>query len=126
MLSLTAASDHSKSSKFVPTTQPLTTLHAHGVLCIHVRSQVITRLSVGTAFTLALTDAGELYGWGRNDAGQLGLGGGMAMDVYAMENLPRQSLIAQDVHTLAVKSAVTCYSCAIQCSATASQHCCTS
>jgi Regulator of chromosome condensation (RCC1) repeat len=77
--------------KYVSTTQqPLTTLHVNCVLCIHVRSQVITRLSVGTAFTLALTDAGELYGWGRNDAGQLGLGGGMAMDVYAMENLPRQ------------------------------------
>jgi alpha-tubulin suppressor-like RCC1 family protein len=56
--------------------------------CAHI--QVITRLSVGHAFTLALASSGELYGWGRNDAGQLGLGGGLSMDVYAMENLPRQ------------------------------------
>jgi Regulator of chromosome condensation (RCC1) repeat len=85
---LKSALHHSKAG--ILPTQPLTTLHAHAVVSIHLQSQVITRLSVGTAFTLALTDAGELYGWGRNDAGQLGLGGGMAMDVYAMENLPRQ------------------------------------
>lgn len=43
----------------------------------------------GHAFSLALTSEGEVYGWGRNDAGQLGLGGGLTMDVYAMENDPR-------------------------------------
>jgi Regulator of chromosome condensation (RCC1) repeat len=79
----------------------LTILHACDVYVhMYVLQQVITRLSVGTAFTLALTDAGELYGWGRNDAGQLGLGGGMSMDVYAMENLPRQVCIYPQYYTI--------------------------
>ena len=30
-----------------------------------------------------------MFGWGRNDQGQLGLGGGLTMDVYAAEVLPR-------------------------------------
>ncbi|KAG5187127.1 putative regulator of chromosome condensation like protein [Tribonema minus] len=68
-----------------------------------LEDKVITRLSVGHAFTLALASTGELYGWGRNDAGQLGLGGGFSMDVYAMENLPRQ--VAED-HALGTKKIV--------------------
>ena len=33
----------------------------------------------GHAFCLALTSEGEVLGWGRNDQGQLGLGGGLTM-----------------------------------------------
>lgn len=38
----------------------------------------------GHAFSLALTERGRLYGWGRNDQGQLGQGASMALDVYSM------------------------------------------
>jgi alpha-tubulin suppressor-like RCC1 family protein len=49
----------------------------------------IASLDAGSAFTVALDDAGLVHVWGRNDQGQLGLGGGLAMDVYALEDLPR-------------------------------------
>jgi len=52
-------------------------------------SQRVTRVATGHAFTLALTDDGILHAWGRNDKGQLGDGGGLMVDMYAMENLPR-------------------------------------
>jgi len=46
-------------------------------------------IAVGHAFNLVLTSDGEIYCWGKNDKGQLGLGGGLAMDVFSMENFPR-------------------------------------
>jgi len=49
----------------------------------------VTQACAGHAFNLVLTDQGEVYCWGKNDQGQLGLGGGLAMDVYSMENFPR-------------------------------------
>lgn len=42
----------------------------------------------GHSFTLVLTDDGMIHGWGRNDKGQLGTGGGMMVDMYAMNELP--------------------------------------
>ncbi|CAN0259353.1 unnamed protein product, partial [Ectocarpus fasciculatus] len=50
---------------------------------------IIVDVQAGHAFALALTSEGEVLGWGRNDQGQLGLGGGLTMDVYAAEVLPR-------------------------------------
>jgi len=47
-------------------------------------------IACGNSFTLALTDDGRIYGWGKNDQSQLGIGAGMAMDVYAMEDMPVQ------------------------------------
>ncbi|CAM9722267.1 unnamed protein product [Discosporangium mesarthrocarpum] len=63
---------------------------------------IITDIQVGHAFTLALSSDGELFVWGRNDAGQLGLGGGLSMDVYAMEDLPKP------LEGLAEEKVVTC------------------
>lgn len=51
--------------------------------------KTVVQLESGSAFSIALTDEQEMYVWGRNDQGQLGLGGGLAMDVYAMEDTPR-------------------------------------
>ena len=31
---------------------------------------------------------GILYGWGRNDRGQMGQGGGLAMDMYSCDTIP--------------------------------------
>ena len=49
----------------------------------------VVQLEAGSAFTIALDAAGLVHVWGRNDQGQLGLGGGLAMDVYALEDMPR-------------------------------------
>lgn len=49
----------------------------------------IKKLSCGSNFTLALTDTGQIYGWGSNDHSQLGLGAGFAVDMFAMENYPK-------------------------------------
>jgi alpha-tubulin suppressor-like RCC1 family protein len=45
------------------------------------------QIAGGKSFTLALQD-GIIYGWGRNQKGQLGTGFGMAVDMYAMEQVP--------------------------------------
>ena len=39
------------------------------------------------SFGLTLDD-GILYGWGRNDRGQMGQGGGLAMDMYSCDTIP--------------------------------------
>jgi len=40
-------------------------------------------------YSFGLTaDDGILYGWGRNDRGQMGQGGGLAMDMYSCETIP--------------------------------------
>lgn len=50
---------------------------------------MIKQVACGDSFCLALSTEGEVYGWGKNEQGQLGMGGGLSMDVYAMENFPR-------------------------------------
>ena len=49
-----------------------------------------TQVACGSSFTLALMDDGSVYSWGRNEQGQLGIGGSMSMDHYAMEDYPVQ------------------------------------
>lgn len=48
----------------------------------------IVQIAGGKSFTLALTNDGIVYGWGRNHKGQLGTGFGMAVDMYSMEQIP--------------------------------------
>jgi hypothetical protein len=49
---------------------------------------IIRQISCGHSFTLALTTDGIIYSFGKNDKGQLGTGGGMMVDMYAMSSLP--------------------------------------
>jgi alpha-tubulin suppressor-like RCC1 family protein len=48
----------------------------------------IVQIAGGKSFTLALTNDGVVYGWGRNHKGQLGTGLGLAVDMYAMQSVP--------------------------------------
>uniref|UniRef100_A0A7S2MGG3 RCC1-like domain-containing protein n=1 Tax=Helicotheca tamesis TaxID=374047 RepID=A0A7S2MGG3_9STRA len=52
-------------------------------------SEDIMQISGGSAFTLALSKDGTIHGWGQNNKGQLGVGLGLGVDIYAMEALPR-------------------------------------
>jgi alpha-tubulin suppressor-like RCC1 family protein len=49
--------------------------------------QTASQIAGGKTHTFALSD-GVVYGWGRNHKGQLGTGFGMAVDMYAMEQVP--------------------------------------
>jgi len=48
----------------------------------------VIQIAGGKSFTLALTNDGVVYGWGRNHKGQLGTGLGLAVDMYAMQAVP--------------------------------------
>ncbi|KAG3120740.1 hypothetical protein PI124_g1442 [Phytophthora idaei] len=48
----------------------------------------VVSIAAGRDFSFALTDKGELYSWGGNSQNQLGIGGGLAMDVYNIESIP--------------------------------------
>jgi alpha-tubulin suppressor-like RCC1 family protein len=49
----------------------------------------VVQIAGGHAFSLALNKGGIIHAWGRNNEGQLGTGMGLAVDMYAMESLPR-------------------------------------
>lgn len=49
----------------------------------------IKKAECGTHYSIALTEAGELFAWGRNDQGQLGLGEESMGDLYSTETYPR-------------------------------------
>jgi E3 ubiquitin-protein ligase HERC2 len=51
-------------------------------------SKQFVQISAGSVHSLALTNNGELYGWGKNDAGQLGQGGQIVADLNTMEEYP--------------------------------------
>lgn len=45
-----------------------------------------------------------MYGWGRNDRQQLGLGGGLAMDIYSCETSPQLIPIENNVVNVGLSS----------------------
>jgi len=51
-------------------------------------TETVAQIAGGESFTLALTEEGIVYGWGKNAKGQLGTGFGMAVDMYAMADVP--------------------------------------
>lgn len=48
----------------------------------------VVQISAGFSHSLALTESGRVFSWGRNDLGQLGLGDSFT-DMYSMEDMPR-------------------------------------
>lgn len=54
------------------------------------RGSRCTSAAAGGAHTLAATQAGELWAWGKNEASQLGLGAGLVADLHNMEEFPTQ------------------------------------
>ncbi|XP_015440435.1 PREDICTED: RCC1 and BTB domain-containing protein 1-like [Dufourea novaeangliae] len=44
------------------------------IMCINLSKKFIVKIACGSQHSLALTDDGELYAWGRNNYGQLGEG----------------------------------------------------
>lgn len=74
-------------------------LDEHTFLPVDYLSDVdVTQLVSGHAFSIALTEQGDLFGWGRNDQGQLGQGGTMSLDVYSMnaDPVPINEFLAGD------------------------------
>jgi alpha-tubulin suppressor-like RCC1 family protein len=55
---------------------------------VELLTQGVLAIAGGKGFTLALMEDGVLYAWGRNHKGQLGLGFGLAVDMYAMQSVP--------------------------------------
>eukprot|EP00941_MAST-03F_sp_MAST-3F-sp1_P001298 g1298.t1 len=78
-----------------------------------------TAIAAGHSSSFAVMEDGKCFAWGRNDQGQLGLGGTMSMDVYSMEEYPTElealndvkiaQIAAGDGHTLALTDDGTIY-----------------
>lgn len=56
----------------------------------------IVSLAAGRDFGLAVSSDGRVWGWGKNDAGQLGIGGGVLMDLNTMEEYPLEVALEGD------------------------------
>jgi alpha-tubulin suppressor-like RCC1 family protein len=59
----------------------------------------IVRVSVGSSHAVALSKGGDVYVWGRGDAGQLGLGGYTACDTPVLLNGLHEGAAACQVYT---------------------------
>eukprot|EP00457_Paulinella_chromatophora_P006607 gb/GEZN01006626.1/.p1 GENE.gb/GEZN01006626.1/~~gb/GEZN01006626.1/.p1 ORF type:complete len:420 (-),score=11.46 gb/GEZN01006626.1/:379-1608(-) len=51
-----------------------------------LENERIVKIASGGAHSAALNDRGQLWTWGRDDGGQLGVGSGVAMDVYKSQH----------------------------------------
>jgi alpha-tubulin suppressor-like RCC1 family protein len=67
---------------------PSSTPSSNGGMASGDQQQRIVQIAGGKSFTLALSSEGIIYGWGRNHKGQLGVGLGLATDMYAMQAVP--------------------------------------
>jgi E3 ubiquitin-protein ligase HERC4 len=65
-----------------PTPRPPPTQHSHSHLL---------QVTAGNAHSIALSESGKIFTWGRNDAGQLGHSDSQ-IDIYSMEEFPRELL----------------------------------
>ena len=53
-------------------------------------NEKIIKIACGASFSSFITDAGNIYVWGRNDSGQLGLGEESQGDMHSAERYPRR------------------------------------
>ncbi len=72
----------------------------------------VRSVHAGKAFCVALTEGGSIWGWGKNDQSQLGLGPRMVMDMNTMEEYPVEiegvrgriaQVAAGDMHCVALR-----------------------
>jgi|EP00942_MAST-04A_sp_MAST-4A-sp1_P001101 alpha-tubulin suppressor-like RCC1 family protein len=52
----------------------------------------------GEHHSCAIDDEGQVWLWGRNERGQLGIGGGLTMDMYCIESFPTELAANEDEH----------------------------
>ena len=55
-------------------------------------------ISCGEHHSGAIADDGQVWMWGRNERGQLGIGGGLTMDMYCIESFPIELAANEDEH----------------------------
>jgi alpha-tubulin suppressor-like RCC1 family protein len=60
------------------------------VLLEGLQHEKVQDIRSGTSFNAVITDNGTVYTFGRNNAGQLGLGAGLTLDTYSLESVPSQ------------------------------------
>merc|ERR1712146_249934 len=64
----------------------------------------LRQVIAGHAFNLVLTKEGKIFSWGKNDSGQLGLGGGLAMDMTAVEQVPSMIETLEDQNVVQISA----------------------
>jgi len=50
----------------------------------------INKIDAADEYSAAISNSGELYVWGKNDFGQMGVGAGIGIDLVESENLPKE------------------------------------
>lgn len=55
-----------------------------------LENEKVVKISCGASFSAFITNIGNLYVWGRNDSGQLGLGDESQGDMHSAERYPRR------------------------------------
>ncbi|KAL7877120.1 hypothetical protein SRHO_G00037630 [Serrasalmus rhombeus] len=86
---------------------------------VHVPSPLpipVVQIACGNFHSLALTKGGEVYAWGQNSYGQLGLGKAVALQVVpalvqALTGVPVIQISAGGAHTLALTSSAQVFCC---------------
>ncbi|CAE7237272.1 UVR8 [Symbiodinium sp. CCMP2592] len=70
------------------------TVDRHAPVKVNVDGQKIVAVAAGHLHTAAITDSGELWGWGRNDYGQLGIGDKQDRHAPVKVNVDGQKIVA--------------------------------
>ncbi|KMQ89857.1 rcc1 and btb domain-containing protein 1 [Lasius niger] len=80
-------------SKTTSNTVQLQKLYAYPRKITAMSGKVIVKVACGSEHTLALTDEGKVYTWGKNDNGQLGVNDKLKSSTLVMVNLPEMEKV---------------------------------